>query len=68
MTSQMYWKIRNKLQAEGIWMLLQNTQIYTTEQVIEEYGHQMSEDLKSLLRTHVNRIQRYLDDRILEPK
>ena len=52
---------------EGAWNGAINMQVYTTEEYITEFGNKMSDELKTLLRANVSRIQSYLDDRVLEP-
>ena len=66
MTDEIYWKIRKMMTAEGAWSGAMNMHIYTTEEYIAEFGDRMSDELKALLRANVGRMQRYLDDRVLE--
>ena len=61
-------KIRNLMTKEGVWEYATNFQTYTTREFINEIGiNKFSDELKNLLISNVKRIQKYLDDRILEP-
>lgn len=68
MTSDLYWQIRNAMKEAGIWSLMYNTKPYTVQELFDEIGEdKFPEELKTLLRLHVSRVQVYLDDRIIEP-
>lgn len=67
MDKETYWKIRKMMTEQGAWNGAIQMKVYTTEEFISDFGHLMTEELKTLLRTHVGRLQYYLDDRVLEP-
>lgn len=60
--------IRQKMRECGVWNLTVNTQIYTTEEFLNEFGDKMPNDLKELLKNNISHLQYYCDDRILVPK
>ena len=66
MTDGIYWQIRKLMTEEGAWNGAMQMQVYTTEEYIAEFGDKMSDKLKALLRANVGRMQKYLDDRMLE--
>lgn len=68
MKDQIIQKINKMMSDCNIWSCAQNLKIYTTDEFIELYGHKMSDELKQLLTENVGRIQKYLDDNILEPR
>jgi hypothetical protein len=60
--------IRKMLKEEGAWECVNQIKIYTTEEFISEVGeNNMSESLKSKLRDNISKLQKYFDERILEP-
>jgi hypothetical protein len=64
-----YWQIRHLLTISGIWAAMQNCKVYTPESLINELGeNKISDDIKNLLTEKVSRLQRYLDERIIELK
>lgn len=68
MTSEMHQHIRKLMREQGVWNLCQNTKVYKTDEFISEVGESyFSDELKTLLRENVQRVQMYFDDRILEP-
>ena len=68
MTKEIHSKIRELMRNEGVWEYAWNLKIYTTNEFIEEIGaDKFSPKLLELLKNNVGRIQKYLDDRILEP-
>lgn len=60
-------KIKDSLKRCGIWEMMMNTKIYTTAELINEFGKNMTPELIDLLNKHVGRIQYYFDQRIIEP-
>jgi hypothetical protein len=60
--------IRQKMSACGVWEFAKQMQVYTSEQFVNEFDDKMPNDLKDMLLQNVNRMQKYLDNRILEPK
>jgi hypothetical protein len=56
------------LKKEDIWDSMMNTVIYTPSGLIEYIGkNKISLELQVLLKENVSKIQKYFDDRIIEP-
>lgn len=62
-----YENAQRLMKYEGIWSYMQNTAIYTPAEIIALVDI-ISEELKSLLETHVDFLQVYMDDRIIQMK
>ena len=67
MTEATHKEIRQKMTACGVWEYAENMRVYGCYEFIKEFGKHMPDDLITLLRDHVNRLQAYCDDRIIEP-
>lgn len=61
-------QIKKEMTNCGVWEFANQMQVYTSEQFVNEFGDKMPSKLKNMLLQNVNRMQKYLDDRILEPK
>ena len=68
MESTLHNRIKDSLRTCGIWEKMMNLQIYTTDELINEFGEFMTTDLIGLLNKHVARVQYYFDERIIEPR
>ena len=67
MNSEIHKYIREVMRQEGVWEHADQMKIYTTDEFIEICKGNISEKLIKLLKDNVNRVQKYLDERILEP-
>lgn len=67
MTNEIHQRIREKMRECGVWNHAINMKIYTTNEFILEFGDKMPSELIALLKANVNRLQYYMDERILEP-
>lgn len=67
MTQETHEQIRQLMREEGAWNYCMQMKVYTTSEFILAYGHGLSDRLKTMLIKNVSRLQKYFDDRILEP-
>ena len=68
MTKETHKEIRKLMTEQGLWESAMNLKVYSVDEFISEIGeNHFSPKLITLLKTHVKRLQKYLDDRILEP-
>ena len=67
MTKEIHQNIRDLMRKESIWEYTENFTVYKTDDFINKIGeNKFSDELKTLLRTNVKRIQKYFDNRILD--
>ena len=67
MNSETHKHIREVMRQEGVWEHAEQMKVYTTDEFIEILKGNISEKLVKLLKENVNRVKKYLDERILEP-
>lgn len=67
MTPQIHEMIRQQMTRCGVWECAVNMKVYTTQEFVAAFGSRMPPELVTLLQDNVCRLQRYLDERILEP-
>jgi hypothetical protein len=67
MNSETHNNIREIMRQENVWEHAEQMKVYTTNEFIEICKGNISENLVKLLKDNVNRLQKYCDERILEP-
>ena len=61
-------RVRELMNESGVWRAVMNLQIYTIEEFISEFDELLNDELKTLLKENVSKIQKYCDEQIIVPK